>query len=76
MFYSLRLVPRLISGLGLFGYVMVVASVVLSLFGVIDTKAGSGQLMYIPGGLFEALVFPLWLIFRGFSSPSLANETS
>jgi hypothetical protein len=74
MLWRLRLVPRLIAGLGLIGYLAVIASVVLTLFGLIDTKAGSGQLIYIPGGLFEALVFPLWLIFKGFSSPRPASE--
>ena len=74
MLWCLRLVPRLIAGLGLIGYLAVIASVVLTLFGLIDTKAGSGQFFYIPGGLFEALAFPLWLIFKGFSSPSPANE--
>ncbi len=76
MLWRLRLVPRLIAGLGLIGYLTVIASVVLSLFGVIDTREGSGQLLYIPGGLFEAFVFPLWLIFKGFTSPSPANDTA
>ncbi len=76
MLYRLRLVPRPISVLGLIGYVAVVASVVLSLYGVIDTREGSGRLLYVPGGLFEALVFPLWLIFKGFSSPLGLTGTS
>ena len=76
MLWRLRLVPRLIAGLGLIGYLTVIASVVLSLFDIIDTREGSGQLLYIPGGLFEAFVFPLWLIFKGFTSPSPANDTA
>jgi hypothetical protein len=76
LLYRQRLVPRGISVLGLAGYLVVVASVVLSLFGVIDTKGGSGRLFYVPGGLFEALVFPLWLIFKGFASPTPPRENS
>lgn len=75
MLWRLRLVPRLIAGLGVLGYLAVIASVVLTLFGLIDTKAGSGQLFYVPGGLFEALIFPLWLIFKGYSLPRPVNET-
>lgn len=76
MLYCLRLVPRPVAGLGLIGYVAVVTSVVLTLFGVIDTKAGSGQLFYVPGGLFEALVFPVWLIFVGYRSEHSPIEGS
>ena len=76
MLWRLRLVPRLVAGLGIFGYVAVIASVLLTLFGAIDTKASSGQLFYIPAGLFEALVFPLWLIFKGFSPTSQKIEAT
>lgn len=60
-----RLVPRAIGALGLAGYVLVVASAILHLSGVIDTVRGSGSMLYIPGGLFEAIVLPAWFLARG-----------
>lgn len=60
-----RLVPAWIALLGLVGYALLFASAILDLTGVIDTS-GAGGLFYIPGGLFEILVLPAWLWFRGF----------
>jgi hypothetical protein len=31
--------------------------------------------LYIPGGLFE-LIFPLWLIFRGFNAPAVTTRSA
>ena len=58
--YRARLIPRVLSGLGLLGYVALLASSFLSLAGY-----EPGAYLFIPGGIFEA-VFPLWLIFKGF----------
>ena len=68
LLYQSKLIPRVISGWGLIGYVLVVASAVLDIFDVIDTIHGVGMLMYVPGGLFETLIFPIWLIVKGFKS--------
>lgn len=59
--FKYRLVPRVLAGLGLLGYVMLLLKVLFDFF---DVSMG-GAWMYIPGGLFE-LLLPLWLIFRGF----------
>lgn len=61
--YKFRLVPRALSVLGTVGYISLFASGWLEIAGL-----GNAQALYIPGGLFEIL-FPLWLIIRGFSEP-------
>ena len=62
-----RLVPRTIAVLGMVGYGSLLLAVPLDLSGVIDTNQGVGLAFLAPGGLFEVLVFPLWLLVRGFS---------
>jgi hypothetical protein len=69
-----RLVPRPIAILGLVGYVFLLVGVPLDLAGVLNMNAGSGMLVLVPGGLFEALVLPIWLIAKGFGSASAARE--
>ncbi|MCF2908119.1 DUF4386 domain-containing protein [Pseudoalteromonas sp. DL2-H2.2] len=59
--FKYRLIPRLLSALGLLGYVMLLLKVLFDFF---DVSAG-GSWMYMPGALFE-LLLPLWLIFKGF----------
>ncbi|TQF70205.1 DUF4386 domain-containing protein [Pseudoalteromonas luteoviolacea] len=59
--YQYRLIPRAMAALGLVGYATLLVKVVLDYFDV----SFSGSWMYIPGGLYE-LIFPLWLIFKGF----------
>jgi hypothetical protein len=75
-----RLVPRPIALLGLVGYASLTIGVPLDLLGVLDMGAGVGMLLVVPGGLFELMFFPIWLIAKGFrpllstanlSSPSL-----
>jgi Domain of unknown function (DUF4386) len=79
-----RLVPRSIALLGLVGYVSLTVGVPLDLLGVLDMSAGAGLLLVIPGGLFELVFLPVWLITKGFNaarpdevsnSPSLATHT-
>ncbi|WP_125716465.1 DUF4386 domain-containing protein [Pseudoalteromonas rubra] len=59
--FKYRLIPRLLSALGLLGYVMLLLKVLFDFFNV----SAGGSWMYMPGALFE-LLLPLWLIFRGF----------
>lgn len=61
LLYKFRLVPRTLSVLGTVGYIALFASGWLEIAGL-----DIAQALYIPGGLFEIL-FPLWLIIRGFS---------
>jgi hypothetical protein len=65
-FYRSRLLPRWLSAWGLVGYALLLASALLSLLGLVDMVRGAGIMMYLPGGVFELLVFPAWLIAKGF----------
>ena len=72
-----RLVPRPIALLGLVGYTALTVGVPLDLLGVLDMSAGAGMLLVVPGGLFELVFLPIWLIAKGFSSlPSTADNSS
>lgn len=65
--YDSRLIPRFLSLWGGIGYLLLFLSAVLDICGVLDTTKGLGVLMYIPGGLWELIVFPLWLFTKGFN---------
>lgn len=67
-----RLVPRPIALLGLVGYACLAVGVPLDLLGVLDMDSGAGQALLVPGGLFEALALPIWLLVKGFQAPSRA----
>lgn len=65
-----RLVPRPIATLGLVGYSLLLLGVPLDFAGLIDMNEGVGQSLFIPGGLFELVFLPIWLIAKGFNSPA------
>jgi Domain of unknown function (DUF4386) len=67
-----RLVPRPVALLGFVGYACLAVGVPLELLGVLDMVSGAGQALLVPGGLFEALALPLWLLVKGFQTPSRA----
>ncbi len=70
-----RLVPRAIALLGLVGYVLLTVGVPLDLLGVLDMSTGPGLLLVVPGGLFELVFLPVWLITRGFRPAPSAELT-
>jgi hypothetical protein len=65
-----RLVPRPIAVLGVIGYGLFSLAVPLDLLGVLDMNQGLGMLVLAPGFLFEFIALPIWLITKGFTTPS------
>jgi hypothetical protein len=70
LLYRTRLIPRSIAVLGLIGYAALFIGSSLELFGL-----NLSMIHYAPGGLFE-LIFPIWLIVKGFNSPTIAPESA
>ena len=69
-----NLVPRPIATLGFIGYSLLLLGVPLSFAGVIDMNEGIGQVLIIPGALFEVIVLPIWLIAKGFTLPKAKSS--
>ncbi|MDP9331237.1 MAG: DUF4386 domain-containing protein [Actinomycetota bacterium] len=69
LLFTSRMIPRAISVLGLIGYSLLLLTVPLDLLGVVDVKSGAGLAMLAPGGLYEFVILPTWLIARGFRPP-------
>jgi hypothetical protein len=69
-----RLVPRPVAVLGLVGYAALSLGVPLDLLGVLRMDEGPGLALLAPGGLFEAVFLPIWLIAKGFRAPSSTRE--
>ena len=65
-----RLVPRPIAALGILGYAALLLGVPLDLLGVLSMDEGLGLLLLAPGGLFEFVLLPIWLLAKGFRSPT------
>jgi hypothetical protein len=61
-----RLVPHPIAILGLVGYAALTVGVPLDLLGALSMNEGPGLALLAPGGLFEFVVLPIWLIAKGF----------
>src|SRR6266705_1111787 len=72
MLFRYRLVPRLISVVGLIGYALVFLYTIVGWFGLIDlTPRASGPVgvLALPVAVFEIILLPFWLLFRGFKIP-------
>jgi Domain of unknown function (DUF4386) len=76
MLYASRLVPRPIAVLGLAGYVSLTLGVPLDLLGILDMGTGAGLLLVVPGGVFELVFLPAWLISKGFNGRRPGQELS
>ena len=66
LLFQTRLIPRWLALTGIIGYALLLLSAVLDLCGLISTT-GLGGLLYIPGGLFETILLPFWLMVKGFN---------
>jgi hypothetical protein len=74
LLYVSQLVHRPIAILGVIGYASLLLGVPLNLLGVLDMGEGPGLLLLAPGGLFEFVFLPIWLIAKGFKPPIAARE--
>jgi hypothetical protein len=74
LLFTSRLVPRPVAILGIVGYAALTVGVPLDVLGVFDMSKGPGLALLAPGGLFELVFLPTWLITKGFRpSTSLAT---
>jgi hypothetical protein len=71
--YQSKLVPRPVAVLGAVGYPALLLGTVLELFELLELRQGVGLFLVWPVGLFE-LVFPIWLIVKGFNTDSIASS--
>ncbi|MGH2493892.1 MAG: DUF4386 domain-containing protein [Ktedonobacteraceae bacterium] len=72
MLFRFRLVPRFISVVGLIGYALVFLYSIVGWFGLIDlTPGASGPVgaLVVPVAVFEIILLPFWLFFKGFKMP-------
>jgi uncharacterized protein DUF4386 len=70
LLYRTRLIPRALSVLGLIGYAALLIGGLLELFGL-----NLYMIQFAPGALFE-LIFPIWLIVKGFNSSTIPPESA
>ncbi len=74
LLFTSKLVPRPIAALGFIGYALLLLGVPLDFAGVIDMIGGAGQVLIMPGALFEVIVLPIWLIAKGFRAPHVKRS--
>jgi hypothetical protein len=69
LLFASRMIPRPIAVLGLIGYALLLLVVPLDLVGAVEEGSGVGLALLAPGGLYEFVILPIWLIARGFRRP-------
>ena len=70
MLFRFRLVPRLISVVGLIGYALVFLGSIAGWFDLVDVSpSGNAAPLAVPVALFEIILLPFWLLFKGFTTP-------
>jgi hypothetical protein len=70
MLFRFRLVPRVISVVGLIGYALVFLGSIAGWFGLVNVApGGNGQILAVPVAVFEIILLPFWLFSRGFKTP-------
>src|SRR2546425_9665859 len=76
MLFRYRLVPRLISVVGLIGYGLVFLYSIVGWFGLIDLTPGASGwgVLAFPVAVFEIILLPFWLLFKGFKIPEVPEH--
>jgi len=69
LLFTSRMIPRPIAVLGLIGYALLLLVVPLDLVGAVEESRGVGLALLVPGGLYEFVILPIWLIAKGFRRP-------
>jgi len=72
MLFRYRLVPRFISVVGLIGYALVLFGSIAGWFDLINVSpggSGAGAVLALPVAVFEIILLPFWLLFKGFKIP-------
>lgn len=72
MLFRFRLVPRLISVVGLIGYTLVLSGSIAGWFDVLNVSPGGSGIaavLTVPVAIFEIILLPFWLLFKGFKTP-------
>jgi hypothetical protein len=74
LLFTSRMIPRPIAVLGLVGYALLLLVVPLDLVGAVEEGSGVGLALLAPGGLYEFVILPIWLIAKGFRRPVVTAE--
>lgn len=69
LLFTSRMVQRAIAVLGLVGYALLLLVVPLALVGAVEGDSGVGLALLAPGGVYEFIILPIWLIAKGFRRP-------
>jgi hypothetical protein len=69
LLFTSKMIPRPIAVLGLIGYTLLLLVVPLDLVGAVEGSSGIGLALLAPGGLYEFVILPIWLIAEGFRRP-------
>jgi hypothetical protein len=73
LLFTSRMIPRPIAVLGLIGYALLLLVVPLDLVGAVEESRGVGLALLVPGGLYEFVILPIWLIAKGFRRPGVST---
>jgi hypothetical protein len=76
LLFRFRLVPRVIAAVGLIGYSLLIPAGIAGWFGLVDpSPTGNVAFLALPVALFEILLLPFWLLFRGFQMPEARDSS-
>ena len=48
----------------------------LDMLGIMDMQTAVGMIVFLPGGLFEILLLPIWLFVKGFNSSAIDSGSA